>query len=85
MLSYSLKCKKNTEREYPKVAKTKIGKIMLISKWYPDNCPRLGLGFGSRLVLGLRGNQTIGLEENCLLVRVRVWVRVSFRVEGQFS
>ena len=74
MLSYSLKCKKNTEREYPKVAKTKIGKIMLISKWYSDNCPRLGLGFGSRLelVLGLRGNQTIGLEENCPLVRVRV-------------
>ena len=60
---------------------------------YPDNCPprkiapRLGLGFGSRLelVLGLRGNQTIGPEENCPLVRVRVWVRVSFRVEGQFS
>ena len=47
----------------------------------------LGLWFGSwlQLVLGLEGNQTIASKENCLPVRVRVWVRVSFGVgEGQF-
>ena len=60
---------------------------------YPDNCPprkinlRLGLGFGSRsgLILGLGGNQTIAPDENCPSVRVRVWLRVSFGVGGQFS
>ena len=46
--------------------------------------PRLGLGFQSRLrlVLGLGGNQTIAPEENCSLVRV--WVKVSFGVGGNF-
>ena len=60
---------------------------------YPDNCPqkkiapRLGLGLGSRsgLVLGLDGNETIAAEKNCPPVRVRVWLRVSFGVGGQFS
>ena len=60
---------------------------------YPDNCPprkiapRLGLGLGSRsgLVLGLDGNETIAPEKNCPEVRVRVWLRVSFGVGGQFS
>ena len=49
--------------------------------------PRLGLEFWSRLglVLGLGGNQTIALEKNWPLVRVRVWVWVSFGVERQFS
>ena len=49
--------------------------------------PRLGLGFGSRsgLVLGLRNNQTIPPKENCPTVSVRVWLRVSFGVGGQFS
>ena len=65
-----------------------------LSKYrYQDNCPpgkiapRLVLGFVSRsgLVLMLGGNQTITPEENCRPVRVRVWVRVSFGVEGQFS
>ena len=32
MLSYFLKCRKNTESENPKVLKTKIGRIMLLSK-----------------------------------------------------
>ena len=32
MLSYSLKCKKNTERIYPKVSKTSNGKTMILSK-----------------------------------------------------
>ena len=48
---------------------------------------RLGLGFGSkpRLVLGLGGNQTIVPERNCLQVRVRVWLRVSFGVAFRFT
>ena len=47
---------------------------------------RLGLGFGSRsgLVLGLGDNQTIDPKENCPTVRVRVWLRVSFGVGGNF-
>ena len=32
MLSYYLKCRKNTESKSPKVVKTKNGKIMLLSK-----------------------------------------------------
>ena len=49
--------------------------------------PRLRLGFGSRLglVLGLEEKQTIAPEENCPPVRVRVCLRVSFAVGGQFS
>ena len=48
--------------------------------------PHLGLGVRSRLglVLGLGGNQKIAPEKNWLLVRVRVWVRVSFKVGRQF-
>ena len=47
---------------------------------------RIGLGFGSRsgLVLGLADNQTIAPKENCPPVRVRVWLRASFRVGGNF-
>ena len=30
MLSYCLKCRKNTESKYPKVIKTKNGRIMLL-------------------------------------------------------
>ena len=52
-----------------------------------ENCPRLGLGFGSRLGsdLGLGGNQKIAPEQNRSLAGVRVWVRVCFEVGGQFS
>ena len=32
MLSYCLKCRKNTESKKPKVARTKNGRIMLLSK-----------------------------------------------------
>ena len=32
MLSYCLKCKKSTEGKNPKVARTKNGRIMLLSK-----------------------------------------------------
>ena len=58
---------------------------MVSGQLYPEeNCPQLGLGFPSKsgLVLGLGGNQTIAPEKNCPLVRVRVWLRVSFGVGG---
>ena len=32
MLSYCLKCRKNTENKNPKVVRTKTGRIMLLSK-----------------------------------------------------
>ena len=64
----------------------------MYSQRYPDNCPpgkiasQLRLGFWSRLglILGLGGetNQTIALEKNCILVRVKVWVKVNFGVVG---
>ena len=33
MLSYYLKCRKNTESKNPKMVRTKNGRIMLLSKW----------------------------------------------------
>ena len=33
MLSYCLKCRKNIEGKNPKVARSKNGRIMLLSKW----------------------------------------------------
>ena len=33
MLSYCLKCRKNTESKNPKVVRTKNGRIMLFSKF----------------------------------------------------
>ena len=33
MLSYCLKCRKNTESKNPKVARTKNGRIMFLSKY----------------------------------------------------
>ena len=32
MLSYCLKCRKNTESKNPKIVRTKNGRIMLLSK-----------------------------------------------------
>ena len=32
MLSYCLKCRKNTESKKPKIRKTKNGRVMLLSK-----------------------------------------------------
>ena len=32
MLSYCLRCRKNTESKNPKVARTKNGRIMILSK-----------------------------------------------------
>ena len=68
--------------------------VTIILEPYLDNCPprkiapRLGLGLGSRLglVLGLGVSQTIDPKENSPPpVMVSVWVRVGFRVGGQFS
>ena len=62
---------------------------LTVSRQLPpeENCPWLGLGFGSTsgLVLGLGGNQTIAPKEYCPPVRVRVWFKVSFGVGRQFS
>ena len=61
----------------------------LISEQLPPekNCPLSGLRFESRLglVFGLGANQTIVPKENIPLVRVRVWIRVSFEVREQLS
>ena len=52
-----------------------------------ENCPPLTVGVWSSLgmVLGFGGNKTIVPEKHWPLVRVKVWVRVSFGVGGQFS
>ena len=62
-------------------------------KRYLDNCPpkkivppvRIGVLVKARVSIRVVGNQAIAPEENCPLVRVRVWLRVSFGVGGQFS
>ena len=41
MLSYCLKCRKNTESKTPKAVKTKNGRIMFLSKWEVCNNKRL--------------------------------------------
>ena len=38
MLSYCLKCRKNTEIKNPKVVRTKNGRIMLLSKCVVRKC-----------------------------------------------
>ena len=38
MLSYCLKCRKNTENKNAKVVKTKKGRLMLLSKCAVCNC-----------------------------------------------
>ena len=47
--------------------------------------PRLGIGVWVKVRVSFRvgGNQTIAIVENWPLVRVRVWVRVSFGVGGR--
>ena len=40
MLSYCLKCRKNTEIKNPKVVRTKHGRIMLLSKSSVCNCKK---------------------------------------------
>ena len=41
MLSYCLKCRQNTESKNPEVAKTKNGRIMLLSKYLVYNTKKL--------------------------------------------
>ena len=41
MLSYFLKCRKNTESKNPKFVKTKNARIMLLSKFAVCNCKKL--------------------------------------------
>ena len=41
MLSYSLKCRKNTESKNPKVVRTKNGRIMILSKFSICNSKNL--------------------------------------------
>ena len=43
MLLYCFKCSKNTENKNPKVARTKNGRILLLSKW--EVCDRKKLKF----------------------------------------
>ena len=62
-----------------------------ISNRYPDNCPSeencppvtVGIWVKIRVSFRVGGNQTIVSEENWHLVRVRVWVMVSFEVGGR--
>ena len=46
---------------------------------------RVGVCFKVRVSFRVRGNQAIAAEKDCLPARVRVWLRVSFGVVGQFS
>ena len=46
---------------------------------------RVGASVKVRVSFMVGANQTIAPEENCPLFRVRVWVRISFDVGGQFS
>ena len=41
MLSYCLKCRKNTESKNPKLVGTKNGRIMILSKCSVCNCKNL--------------------------------------------
>ena len=41
MLSYCLKCRKNTESKNIKIARTKNRRIMLLSKWAMCDCKKL--------------------------------------------
>ena len=38
MLSYCVRCRKNTESKNPKVVRTKNGRVMLLSKCSVSNC-----------------------------------------------
>ena len=65
--------------------------VKMVSGQLPpeENCPRLGLGFGSRsrLVLGLGGNQAIAPEEDCPRLGLGFGLGLVFGVERgrQFS
>ena len=50
MLSYCLKCRKNTESKNPKVVRTKNGRIMLLSKCEVCDIKRLKFIKNKKLV-----------------------------------
>ena len=60
---------------------------------YPDNCPpeencpaiRFGVSVKVRVSFTVGEQPDHCPEENCLLLRVRVWARVTFGVWGNFS
>ena len=63
---------------------------------YPDNCPprkitplpppvRVGVSVNSRVIFRVGGQPDNCPGEKLPLVRVRVWVRISFGIGGQFS
>ena len=59
MLSYCLKCSKNKESKNPKVARTKDGRIMLLSKCAVCDSKKLKLikqqeGSGLLSILGIK-------------------------------
>ena len=48
MLSHCLKCRKNTESKNPKVARTKNGRIMLLSKCAVCNSKKIEISQTAR-------------------------------------
>ena len=50
MLLYCLKCRKNTERKNPKVARTKNERIMLLSKYAMYDSKKSNLSNSKKLV-----------------------------------
>ena len=50
MLSYCFKCRKNTESKNPKVARTKNGRIMLLSKCAVCDTKKQNLSKSKKLV-----------------------------------
>ena len=62
MLSYCLKCRKNTENKNPKVVNTKNRRLMLLSKF--SVCKKLKL---------LKEQEARGLLSKLLGVKVPIW------------
>ena len=63
MLSYCLKCRKNTESKSPKVVKTKIGRIMPLSKCSVCN---------SKKSKFLKEQEARGLLSNLTRVKIQI-------------
>ena len=67
MLSYCLKCRKNTQSKNPEVVKTKSGRIMLLSKSSVCN---------SKKSKFLKEQETRGLLSNLLSVKVPIFSNI---------
>ena len=50
MLSYCLKCRKNTESKNPKLTRTKNGRIMLLSECSMCDSKKLNLSKGKKIL-----------------------------------